>query len=310
MTLSVGEKTAGRAEGAPIAYRERTRDWYLALGYGNPYRWAEHDEAPFAPMARPLASARVAIVTTAAPAQAGKGDQGQGAAYNSAVKFYAVYAAPTDDPPALTIAHIAYDRTHARVDDVNAFFPLAALKRAAAARRIGSVAPLFYGLPTNRSQRTTEETDAPDLVRRLLAASVDAAILAPNCPVCHQCATLAARQIEAAGVATVVMGAARDIVESAGAPRFLFSDMPLGNGAGRPFDRATQDLNLALALDLLETAPGPRTTRVSPVRFAETDAWKRDFMDVSRLTAADIAAERLENDRQKAIAKAIRDSGV
>jgi hypothetical protein len=24
----------------PIAYIERTRDWYLALGYGNPYAWA------------------------------------------------------------------------------------------------------------------------------------------------------------------------------------------------------------------------------------------------------------------------------
>src|SRR5207237_2441284 len=24
----------------PIGYMERTRDWYLALGYGNPYRWA------------------------------------------------------------------------------------------------------------------------------------------------------------------------------------------------------------------------------------------------------------------------------
>ena len=29
-----------RMDEPPIAYMERTRDWYLALGYDNPYRWA------------------------------------------------------------------------------------------------------------------------------------------------------------------------------------------------------------------------------------------------------------------------------
>ena len=39
----------------PIAYMQRTRDWYLALGYGNPYRWAHHADVPFQPLAKPLA---------------------------------------------------------------------------------------------------------------------------------------------------------------------------------------------------------------------------------------------------------------
>ena len=37
-------------------------------------------------------------------------------------------------------------------------------------------------------------------------------------------------------------------VERAGAPRFLFSDVPLGNAAGLPHDRASQDLVLEMAL--------------------------------------------------------------
>jgi len=48
--------------------------------------------------------------------------------------------------------------------------------------------------------------------------------------------SLIARHLEANGIPTVVMGCAKDIVERVGVPRFLFSDFPLGNAAGRPND--------------------------------------------------------------------------
>jgi hypothetical protein len=64
--------------------------------------------------------------------------------------------------------------------------------------------------------------------------------------------------LEADGIATVIMGCARDITEYVGAPRFLLSDFPLGNSAGKPHDMASQDQTLALALDLLEQARHPR----------------------------------------------------
>ena len=34
---------------APIPYMTRIRDYYQALGYGAPYRWAHYAEVPFAP---------------------------------------------------------------------------------------------------------------------------------------------------------------------------------------------------------------------------------------------------------------------
>ena len=49
----------------PIAYMARTRAYYKAIGYDTPYRWAHHTGAPFQPLRRPLARARVAIITTA-----------------------------------------------------------------------------------------------------------------------------------------------------------------------------------------------------------------------------------------------------
>ena len=46
--------------------------------------------------------------------------------------------------------------------------------------------------------------------------------------------SLIARHLEAHGIPTVIMGCARDIVEQAGVPRYLWSDFPLGNSAGKP----------------------------------------------------------------------------
>src|SRR5450755_3191688 len=66
----------------PIPYMARTRQYYQAIGYTTPYRWAHYVDAPFQPLRKPLAQSRVTIVTTAAPYDPAKGDQGPGAAYN------------------------------------------------------------------------------------------------------------------------------------------------------------------------------------------------------------------------------------
>src|SRR5204862_1964230 len=85
----------------PIPYMQRTRDYYLALGYNNPYRWAHCVEVPFTPLRKSLTASRLALITTAAPYQPEAGDQGPGAAYNATAKFYRVYSAPADPIPAL-----------------------------------------------------------------------------------------------------------------------------------------------------------------------------------------------------------------
>ena len=76
------------ARDAPILYLQRIRTYYAALGYGAPYEWAHYDHVPFQPLRKPPSACRVAIVTTAAPHQPDKGDQGPGAPYNAAAKFY------------------------------------------------------------------------------------------------------------------------------------------------------------------------------------------------------------------------------
>jgi glycine/betaine/sarcosine/D-proline reductase family selenoprotein B len=290
----------------PIQYMQRTREYYLAIGYDTPYRWAHNIDVPFQPLIKPLSRARVAIVTTAARFDPTKGDQGPGAAYNGGAKFFQVYDGDTSKDHDLRISHIAYDRKHTTATDSGTWFPLPQLRRLAAEGRIGEVAPRFFGAPTNRSHRVTVETDAPEILARCKADGVDAVILVPNCPVCHQTTALVARHLEANGISTLVMGCAKDIVEHAGAPRFLFSDFPLGNSAGKPHDAASQAFTLELALKVLEMAPAARTTVQSPLRWSDDASWKLDYNNVSKMPPEELARRRREFDAQKEAAKANR----
>lgn len=295
-----------RAHEAPIAYLQRVRAYYQALGYGPPYEWAHYATVPFSPLDKPLSACRLTIITTAAPYQPGKGDQGPGAPYNAATKFHSVYSGRTAEDHDLRIAHVAIDRDHTTGEDLATYFPLAELRRAAASGRIGALARDFHGLPTNRSHRVTLEVDCPEVVRRCKADGVDAAILVANCPVCHQSVSLAARTLEENGIATVVMGCAKDIVEHVGVPRFLFSDFPLGNAAGRPADHASQAFTLDLAISLLEHAPAARTTVQSPLVWSSDPDWKLDYCNIDRLSPEEIARRRADFDRNKDLARSAR----
>jgi D-proline reductase (dithiol) PrdB len=126
--------------------------------------------------------------------------------------------------------------------------------------------------------------------------------------VCHQTVSLAARHLEENGIATIIMGCAKDIVEFCGVPRFLFSDFPLGNAAGRPKDPLSQAFTLELALRVLEAAPAARMTVQSPLRWSVDSSWKLDYSNIERLSPEDIQRRRQEFDRQKEIAKTIRDN--
>ena len=125
---------------------------------------------------------------------------------------------------------------------------------------------------------------------------------------CHQTVSLAARHLEANGIPTVIMGCAKDIVEYCGVPRLLFSDFPLGNSAGRPFDVESQTQTLELALQVLESAPGARITMQSPIRWSEDASWKCDYLDLTKLSPEKIAERKKEFDDVKSIARAKREA--
>lgn len=162
-----------------INYIQRTRAYYKALGYPA-YQWASHPQDTFTPLAMPLAQAKLGLVTTAAPFVPDLGDQGPGARYNAAAKFFEVFTASVTPPPDLRISHIAYDRAHCQAKDANGWLPITALQQAKDASLIGELAPRLVGAPTNRSQRVTITQDAPAVLAACRTLAVDAVLLVPT----------------------------------------------------------------------------------------------------------------------------------
>ena len=108
---------------------------------------------------------------------------------------------------------------------------------------------------------------------------------------CHQTVSLVARHLESAGIPTVVLGSARDIVEECGVARFAFVDFPLGNPCGKPDDAAMQRRIVSLAVNVLESATVPRTTVQAPeVWDSADDGWRDRFMRVDDSNRAALAA--------------------
>jgi hypothetical protein len=106
------------------------------------------------------------------------------------------------------------------------------------------------------------------------------------------------------------MGAAKDIVEYCGVPRFLFSDFPLGNAAAKPHDPSSRQLNFELALRLLEAAPAPRTTLQSPLIWSADPSWKLDYSNLERLSKEELTRLREEAEQARITARELRMKSV
>lgn len=91
--------------------------------------------------------------------------------------------------------------------------------------------------------------------------------------------SLVARHLEASGIPTVILGSAIDIVQHCSVPRFAFSDFPLGNPCGRPYDKAMQRLIVAAAIDFLARATAPKAIIRAPFSW-ESDDWREKYMEV------------------------------
>ena len=107
--------------------------------------------------------------------------------------------------------------------------------------------------------------------------------------------SLIARHLEEAGIATVIVGSAQDIVETAGVPRFVFVDYPLGNPMGRPGEKTEQRYTVEAALELLTAAVAPRMTRRLDLAWG-SDEWRAVYMHVGDDNRAELA--RLGDERR------------
>lgn len=71
-----------------------------------------------------------------------------------------------------------------------------------------------------------------------------------------------------------------DIVIHCGVPRYLHSDLPLGNPCGKPYDKKMQEAIVKQALRLLTTATEPSTIERTPFTWGDNNGWRDQYLRV------------------------------
>ncbi|NIP15817.1 MAG: hypothetical protein GWM88_14270 [Pseudomonadales bacterium] len=157
-----------RGPAEPVPYIRRSREYYEAQGFEHAYRYARHDKAPFTRLPRPLKECTVGLVTTASTYP------------RASLEPRKVASGATSPAPERLFADdLSWDKQATHLEDLNSFFPVDHLQAEAAEGFIGALAPRFHCAPTEYSQSTTSEQDAPELHRRLIDDEVDVALLIP-----------------------------------------------------------------------------------------------------------------------------------
>lgn len=152
-----------------VSYMDRSREYYAAQGYTQPYTWPRFREVPFTPLSKPLSACRVGVVTTAGRKESPPSDQ------VLPRELYAMEAYPA--PKRMFTDHLFWDKKATHTEDVDSFLPLNRLAEFAREGRIGSVSPRFYGVPTDYSQNRTMKQDAPQILKWCREDGVDAVLL-------------------------------------------------------------------------------------------------------------------------------------
>ena len=277
----------------PVRYMDRTRHYYRALGYTRDYIWATFNNVPFFQLGKPLSETRIVLITTASPPD-----------FDGVKRVWSGHVSPP--PPKLFTDNVAWDKESTHTKDRASFLPIEAVSELTSEGLLGGLGARFHGVPTEYSQRKTLTEDAPEILSCVREDGADAAVLCPLCPVCHQTVSLVSRHLEANGIPTVIIGSALDVVEHCGVARFYFTDFPLGNPCGLPWQPEMQRDIVRQALSLFEIAKAPRTTVKAPFSWKEDGmVWRARYGRVDPTDKERLLSIGEERRRQQATAKQI-----
>ena len=158
-------------------------------GYAGPTQWTYAD-GPFTKLAKPVAEARLALLTSSGhfvdgddPQPFGVENMTQAEAEARISEFIkeepALSAIPVDTPlDELRVRHGGYDIRSAQADP-NVAFPITRMQEAATAGRIGSLSPTAYSFVGGCAQTPLQRKIAPQWAEMLQADLIDAVVLVP-----------------------------------------------------------------------------------------------------------------------------------
>ena len=275
----------------PIKYMDRTRHYYRALGYTQDYIWATFDAALFQP-AKPLSEMRVVLITTASPLD-----------FDGVKRVWS----PTFLHLRRNCSPITWPGTRNRHTQTTGpvfsrLKPLRSWHRKAcfvAWRRVSTAC-----LPNTASAKR---------LRKMRRKFSHAFAKIGRTPQFYVPFVLFAIRPSAGGPSprnernsNRNFGSALDVVEHCGVPRFYFTDFPLGNPCGHPWQPEMQREIVRQALSLFETAITPRTTVKAPFSWKEDGvAWRARYGRVDPTEKERLLKLGEERRRQQAMAKQI-----
>lgn len=218
--------------------------------YMKGYRYRSVDWRPGTVLKKPLSESRLAVVTTASyhlPDQEPFDEKFRGGDFS-------YRELPVDcDLQSLRMSHRsdAFDDAGLRADS-NLALPLDRLREMVAAGEVGSVSHRHFTIQGSipAPGRLVKFT-APEIAAKLREDAVDAVLLTPVCPLCHQSAGLIQSVIEKAGIPTVSTTVVREVTEKVAPPRALLNDRPFGYPLGEPNNAELQSSVIRAALALL-----------------------------------------------------------
>jgi D-proline reductase (dithiol) PrdB len=155
-----------------VKYMQAIAERYKSLGY-TPYRWFRAEDAPpWQPLGKPLAAARVGMLSTS-----GAYALGQVAYhYKDDTSLRQISAATADGD--LRFSHLTENYLVDPRRDPGCIFPLRTLRSLAAEGLIGRLADkVFSCMGAVYSQRRVREELAPALLAAFKAQEIDAALL-------------------------------------------------------------------------------------------------------------------------------------
>lgn len=228
---------------------ETTSDPSVNGGIGEDYPLVINKRAPFTPARRALPMLNLALISSAG-------------AYIDGTEPFNAFAPARDlsfreiptqvELKELRFAARGYDPAAVQQDG-NAQVPLDRLFEFASNGIIGQLNEVFWSFSGFIPDAATfAEDKVPWLVERVKRYEVQAALLIPASRLCHQSVAISARAIEEAGIPTMTLAVAKDVVESVRAPRAAFYEGELGSVAGKPNWPEHQRRVLDEALRLIE----------------------------------------------------------
>ena len=221
---------------------------YRLLIQGYPFRRV--DWRPGTHLSKPLSQARIALITTAGfflPDQAPFDDSYR----HDDCSFREIpWGTPVEK---LQIGQSSDAFDHSGIEaDRNLTLPLDRLRELIEAGVVGDSAARHFSIMGSIIAPAQLITDSgPQIARKLQEDSVDAVLLAPVCPFCHQASGLLQSIIEKAGIATVSISLLLDITTRVEPPRVLVVDRPLGYPLGEPNNADLQKRIMLAAFELL-----------------------------------------------------------